>query len=33
MVDFLIGMAFVAMIVFPAVVATFQRAHSNDGDA
>jgi hypothetical protein len=32
MIDFLIGFAFVAMIVSPAIVATLQRARSREGD-
>jgi hypothetical protein len=32
MMDFLIGMAFVAMVLTPAVVASMQRRGSNDGD-
>ena len=32
MVDFMIGLAFVAMIVTPALVATFQRTNSRDND-
>jgi hypothetical protein len=30
MIDFLIGLAFVAMVVSPAIVASFQRNHSQD---
>jgi hypothetical protein len=33
MVDFLIGLAFVAMIVSPAIVASVQRSKSNHGDS
>ena len=32
MVDFLIGLAFVAMIFTPAIVASIQRTKSQDGD-
>jgi len=32
MVDFMIGVAFVAMIVTPAIVASFQKTNSQDGD-
>jgi hypothetical protein len=32
MVDFMIGLAFVAMVITPAIVASFQRAKSNDGE-
>ncbi len=32
MVDFLIGLAFVAMIVTPAIAASIQRAKSSDSD-
>lgn len=32
MVDFMIGLAFVAMVVTPAIVATFQRSKSNDNE-
>jgi hypothetical protein len=32
MVDLLIGMAFVAMVLTPAVVASVQRHRSHDGD-
>ena len=30
--DFLIGLAFVAMVVTPALVASFQRTRSHDND-
>jgi hypothetical protein len=33
MVDFMIGLAFVAMVVTPAIVASFQRNKSSDGEA
>jgi hypothetical protein len=33
MVDFLIGLAFVAMVVTPAIVASIQRTKSHDGEA
>jgi hypothetical protein len=33
MVDFLIGLAFVAMVISPAIVASFQRSQSHDGEA
>lgn len=32
MTDFLIGLAFVAMVVTPAIVASLQRTHSEDND-
>lgn len=32
MVDFLIGLAFVAMIFTPAIVASIRHAKSHDGD-
>jgi hypothetical protein len=32
MVDFLVGLAFVAMIFTPALVASIQHAHHRDGD-
>jgi hypothetical protein len=32
MVDFMIGLAFVAMVLTPAIVASMQRAKSQDGD-
>jgi hypothetical protein len=32
MVDFMIGMAFVAMVLTPAIVASFQRNKSQDND-
>jgi hypothetical protein len=32
MMDFLIGMAFVAMVLTPAVVASVQRQNPHDGD-
>lgn len=32
MVDFMIGLAFVAMIVTPALVASFQKTKSQDSD-
>jgi hypothetical protein len=31
--DFLIGLAFVVMIIGPAILATVQRSRSHDGDA
>ena len=31
MIDFVIGVAFVAMIVAPAIVASFQKSDSQDG--
>jgi hypothetical protein len=30
--DFLIGMAFVAMLITPAILATIQKARSHDSD-
>jgi len=33
MVDLMIGVAFVAMILIPAVLGSFQRSKSQDGDA
>jgi hypothetical protein len=33
MVDFMIGLAFVAMVVSPAIVASFHRSKSRDGEA
>jgi hypothetical protein len=33
MIDFLIGLAFVAMVVGPAIVASAYKATSQDGDA
>jgi hypothetical protein len=33
MFDFLIGLAFVLMVVGPAIVASVQRADTHDGDA
>jgi hypothetical protein len=33
MVDFMIGLAFVAMVVTPAIVASFQKAKSTDTEA
>jgi hypothetical protein len=32
MIDFLIGLAFVAMIVAPAIAATIQRSRTHEGD-
>jgi len=32
MLDFLIGFAFVAMIVLPAIIGYVQHVRSNDGD-
>jgi hypothetical protein len=32
MIDFLLGFAFVAMILSPAVVASWQRARTHDSD-
>jgi hypothetical protein len=32
MIDFLIGAAFVVMVIGPAVLATIQRVKSHDGD-
>jgi hypothetical protein len=32
MVDFLIGLAFVAMVMIPAIVASLHRGSSDDGE-
>jgi hypothetical protein len=32
MIDFLLGLAFVAMVFSPAIVATIQRTKAGDGD-
>jgi hypothetical protein len=33
MFDFLVGLAFVAMVVLPAIVATVQKSGSSDSDS
>jgi hypothetical protein len=32
MIDFVVGLAFVAMVITPALVASFQRTRSEDND-